>query len=165
MAAEQRVLRQHQTLRTDCVIRRGEPAVPDQRHPLVQRAARAHHLVEPPQVIVAPLVGGREGTALIVARLRAGESLGAGRDQRGHSAGDAEPRQGLGLPGSRPEPGTPQEPLGLLDAEAAVVDRELHPTDCGACEAIRLGVGATGYATLTTCLHVGPGIGQGFTFT
>ena len=61
--AQQRVLAQHQLLR-DAGLRGREPVVPDERHPLDERRLRAHHPVQPPQVVVAPRVLGRERPAV-----------------------------------------------------------------------------------------------------
>ena len=60
--AQQRVLAQHQLLR-DAGLRGREPVVPHERHPLDERRLRAHHPVQPPQVVVAPRVLGREPAA------------------------------------------------------------------------------------------------------
>ena len=54
------VLREHQLLRADAVVRGREPVVPDEGHPLDERAVRAHHPVEPPEVVVAVGVCGSE---------------------------------------------------------------------------------------------------------
>ena len=56
-AAQQPVLPQHQRLRADAVVRRGEPVVPDQGHALDERPVRPHHAVEPPELVVTPGVG------------------------------------------------------------------------------------------------------------
>ena len=68
-AAEHVVLPDHQTLRADGLVRGREPVVPDERHPLRQGAARAHHAVEPPEVVVAELVEREEAAAVDLRRL------------------------------------------------------------------------------------------------
>ena len=82
VVAEELVLIQHQPLRVDAAVRGREPVVPDERHPLDERARRAHHPVEPPDVVVAPRVVGRERSSLLVLRRGADEPLGAGMGQR-----------------------------------------------------------------------------------
>ena len=56
-----------------------EPVVEDERHPLDQRLVGADHPVEPPEVVVAPDVGGGERVAVFVGRRRAAEDGGAAR--------------------------------------------------------------------------------------
>ena len=55
--AEELVLAE-QEVRLHAVARRREPVLPDEGHPLDERPPSAHHAVEPPEVVVAPLVGG-----------------------------------------------------------------------------------------------------------
>ena len=104
---------EHQLLRADAVGRGGEPVVPDERHPLDERARGADHPVEPPEVVVAPGVVGRERAALVVVRRRADErsraaaASASGRRRRAR----ARERRRLALPG--PEAGTPEQALGL----------------------------------------------------
>ena len=55
---------EHQALVADARVGRREPVVPDECHPLDERTRGPHHLVEPPAVVVAPRIGGRERAAL-----------------------------------------------------------------------------------------------------
>ena len=96
-AAQQLVLVQHQLLRADAVERGREPVVPDEGHPLDERAGRPHHPVEPPEVVVTPGVGRREPAALVVARLGADELLATRPGQRVDGAVEPELRQRRGL--------------------------------------------------------------------
>ena len=50
--AKKLVLVQHQLLGADAEIGGRKPAVPDQRHPLDERGRRAHHAVEPPEMVM-----------------------------------------------------------------------------------------------------------------
>ena len=70
VAAEELVLVEHQALLADAVVGGGEPVVPDQRHALDQRLVGADHAVEPPEVVVAPGVVGRERAAVVVGAAR-----------------------------------------------------------------------------------------------
>ena len=63
---QRRVLVEHQLLVAHLVVARGEPVVPDQRHPLHELLVRPHHAVEPPAMVVAPGVRGRERVAVVV---------------------------------------------------------------------------------------------------
>ena len=122
-AAEERVLLEHQALLAHSVVRGREPVVPDERHPLHERLARAHHPVEPPQVVVS--VGVRRGqrVAVAVGRLGAGERRLADRPgECSDRAVQPQRREQLGVSGRGAEAGAPQEPLGLADAERAGVD-------------------------------------------
>ena len=122
---EQLVLLEHQALLADAVVRGREPVVPDECHALDERLVRAHHPVEPPQVVVAPGVLRGERVAVAVGRRQAGERRRArGPRQRRDRAVQPHGRQRLGVPGRRPEPGSPQQPLRLADAERAGVDRD-----------------------------------------
>ena len=121
--AEQLVLLEHQLLAADAVVGRREPVVPDERHPLDERAARAHHAVEPPGVIVAPRRVRRQRMALVVVRLRADEPLEARVDEGVHGAGEPELRERLGLALARAEAGAPEQTLGLGLSERTTIDR------------------------------------------
>jgi hypothetical protein len=96
--------------------------VPDECHPLDERPVRAHHPVEPPEVVVTPGVRGRERAALVVVGTWAGEALLGWPRQREDQAVEPELGQAGGLPAPRPEAGTPKQPLGLLGAERPLVD-------------------------------------------
>jgi hypothetical protein len=128
VAAEQRVLAQHQLLRAHALLRGGEPVVPDERHALDERPARAHHAVEPPEVVVAPGVGGGERASLRVAGRRADEALAAGPGQRQDRAVETERGELLRLSLARPEARTPEQALGLGAAERTTVGSEAR---CG----------------------------------
>ena len=121
-AAEELVLAQHQLRRPDAVARGGEPVVPDERHPLVQRLRRAHHPVEPPELVVAPAVVRRELVPAVVVRPRALQPVAAGAHEGMHRALEPELGEALGLARSRAETGTPEQALGLRLAEVATVD-------------------------------------------
>jgi hypothetical protein len=71
--AEEVGLVDHLLLFGDPVERGREPVVEDQRHPLDQRLVAADHAVEPPEVVVAPGVGGGDRVAVVVDRGRAVE--------------------------------------------------------------------------------------------
>ena len=73
--AEQLVLVQHQPLRADPVVGGREPVVPHERHALDQRPVGPDHAVEPPQVVVAPGVGGRQRAAVVVLGRGSGQLL------------------------------------------------------------------------------------------
>ena len=68
--AEELVLVEHELLRADAVVRGREPVVPDEGHPLDELLVRAHHAVEPPEVVVPPASRGASGAPL--------SSVGAG---------------------------------------------------------------------------------------
>jgi hypothetical protein len=121
-AAEELVLVQHQTLRADAAVRGREPVVPDQRHPLHERPRRPHHPVEPPEMVVAPGVEGRERAALVVVRPVTHEVLPAGVRQRVDGTFEAEAGEGACLTRPGPEPGTPEQPLRLRDSERTPPD-------------------------------------------
>ena len=70
--AEEVGLVDHLLLFGDAVDRGREPVVEDQRHPLDQRLVGADHAVEPPEVVVAPGVGGGDRVAVVVDRRRPG---------------------------------------------------------------------------------------------
>lgn len=67
VAAQKSVLGEHQLLRADACVRRGEPVVPDECHALHERTAGSDHPVEPPELIMPPGVRWREWTPLVVA--------------------------------------------------------------------------------------------------
>jgi hypothetical protein len=119
---EEPVLVQHQPRRPDAVPRGCEPVVPDERHALVQRLRRPDHAVEPPQLVVAPAVEGREGAAVAVVRPRALQPVAAGPRERVHGTLEPEPGQPLGLAAARAEAGAPEEALGLRLAERSAVN-------------------------------------------
>ena len=121
VAAEELVLVEHQPLRADALVRGREPVVPDERHPLDQRARGPHHPVEPPEVVLAPGVVRVERMALVVVGRGPDELLGAGVDERGDRA--VEPLRGerRGLARPRAEAGAPEQPLGLRLSERALV--------------------------------------------
>ena len=131
VAAEQLVLLDHQLLAADAFVRRREPVVPDERHPLDERAARAHHPVEPPAVILAPGVVRREWMALVVVRLRPDELLPARVAERVHGTLEAELRERLRLARPRPEARAPEQPLGVRRIEAPPEDRQRHRLSFG----------------------------------
>ncbi len=119
---EELVLVQHQPLRADAVVRGREPVVPDQRHPLDERARGSHHPVEPPDVVVAPGVEGCERPALLVVRPVAHEMLAARMRQLVDGAFEPETSELLRFTGSRPEAGAPKQPLGLGGSERSAPD-------------------------------------------
>ena len=104
-----------------------EPVMPGQRHPLDQRLIGADHPVEPPEQIVAPRIGGRQGQAVIAMRLRALETrLAVRAGQRVNGPAQALARELRRLAGRRPEAGTPKQALGLLGTEAASIGGDGH---------------------------------------
>ena len=107
------------------VVRGREPVVEDQGHPLDQGVVGADHPVEPPEVVVAPGVGGGDRVAVAVDRRRPvehGRALGAG--QRVDRGLHPLLRQRLRLTGPRPEPGPVEQPGRLEAAEWPAVDLE-----------------------------------------
>jgi hypothetical protein len=74
-------------------------------------------------MVVAPGVSWSERATLAVVRLRPDEALLTGVGQRMDGGVEALPRERLGLALARPEAGTPEEPFGLLGAEASFVNR------------------------------------------
>ena len=122
--AQQRVLAQHQPL-GDARLRGREPVVPDERHPLDQRRLRAHHAIEPPQVIVAPRVARRERRT-IGARRRPDQPRRSRPRQRLDSATQPQLGQLRRLTRRRPETRTPQQPRRLLFTERPPIDRNPH---------------------------------------
>ena len=123
---EEVVLADHQPRRPDPVAGGREPVVPDERHPLSERPARAHHPVEPPELVVAPGVVRGERMAVVVVRLRAPEALAARVGQLVDGAFEPQLRELLGLTRARAEAGAPKEPLGLRLAEAPSIHRDGH---------------------------------------
>ena len=122
LLAEERVLVEHPLLRADAGVRGREPVVPDERHPLDELLVRAHHAVEPPEVVVAPGVLGGERLAVVGRRGAAAEPrLGRMEEVVDRAlqplAGDARR-----LAGPRAEAGTPKQALGLFPPEPAVVN-------------------------------------------
>ncbi len=120
--AEELVLIEHQPLRADAVVGGREPVVPDERHALDERPARAHHAVEPPEVVVTPRVIGRERALVVVHGSGADEALARRARQRTDGALKAELRESFSLTWARPEAGTPEQPLGLSGPECAPID-------------------------------------------
>ena len=104
--------------------------MPDKGHPLDERAGRPHHPVEPPEVVVAPGVAGREPPAPVVAGSGPDEPLSARPDQRMDGVAEPELRERLGLAGPRPEAGTPEQALSVLAPERALIDGNPHPERC-----------------------------------
>ncbi len=123
------VLRHHQLLRADTRVRRGEPVVPVERHPLDQRPARAHHPVEPPEVVVAVGVAGGEPVALLVARRRPDPLLARRAGQREHGCVEPELCELRGLAAARAEAGTPEQALRLGHAEGTAVPGDRRHAD------------------------------------
>ena len=124
-AAEHVVLADHQALRADRLVRGREPVVPDERHPLGQRTARAHHAVEPPEVVVAELVE-REEAAAVDLRRPADEVVGAGREELRDGAVEAPRGERAVLAGPRAESRAPEESLGLCGTKGTRVDGQRH---------------------------------------
>jgi hypothetical protein len=129
VGTEEIVLLEHQLLRADAGIRGREPVVPDEGHALDEWAARAHHAVEPPEVIVAPGVVRREPVVVLVDGRGADEALAARAGQRADGAGEALPCESLLLARPRPKAGTPEQALGLCRAEVPSIDRN----SCSGC--------------------------------
>jgi hypothetical protein len=124
--AEELVLADHQPGVAD-VLRGGEPVVPDERHALGEGAARAHHPVEPPELVVSPCIERRERVTVVVVRLGASETFAARVRQLVDGAVEPELREPLGLARPWPETGTPEQALGLRLTEVPSVDGDGHP--------------------------------------
>ena len=120
VTAEELVLVHHQPLGADAVVRGGEPVVPDQRHPLDKRPRGSHHLVEPPDMVVAPGVERCERTALVVVRPGTDEVLLAGMRQLVDGAFEPETSKRARLTGPRAEAGAPKQTLRFRNAELPV---------------------------------------------
>ena len=103
-------------------VRGREPVVPDERHALDERAVRANHAVEPPEVVVAPRVDRRDRVAVVVDGLRPDQAVARRMGQRVDGAVEALLREPLLLSRARAETGTPEQPFGLFRAEVASVD-------------------------------------------
>ena len=101
--------------------------MPDERHPLDERAGGADHPVEPPEVIVAPGIGRSERPALVVTWRRADELLAARMCQRADSAVEAELRHCCDLALAGAEARTPEQALGLHLPKGPLVDGNAHP--------------------------------------
>ena len=129
-APEHVVLADHQALRTDGLVRRREPVVPDERHPLRQRTARPHHPVEPPQVVVAELVEREQPPAVDLRRLT-DQVVRAGREQMGDGAVEAAGGERPFLARSRAKAGTPEKPLGLGRSKTTRIHGRRHSTIVG----------------------------------
>jgi hypothetical protein len=119
LAAEESVLAEHEPLGRGVLDGR-EPVVPDERHALHERPVGADHPVEPPEMVVAPLLGRPERLA-VDPRARTAQALRRRPDQRQDRASQALARQGVGLPWARAEARTPEQALGLGAAEATAV--------------------------------------------
>ena len=119
--AHEPVLVQHPLLRADPVVRGREPVVPDERHPLDQLLVRAHHAIEPPEVVVPPGVARRERSAVAVGGRLAHEADARRVDQLVDRPRESLAGDGRRLARLRPEAGPPKQSLGLLLAERAVV--------------------------------------------
>ena len=122
VTAQEAVLPEHQARVADPDVRRGEPVVPDEGHPLDERPVRPHHPVEPPEVVVAVGVLRGEPVPFVVARRGPGQADVGRMQEPVHGAVEPEPCDPPRLTPSRPESRAPQEPLGLGSAEAALVD-------------------------------------------
>ena len=133
VAPEELVLVDHPLLRDSADALGREPVVPHQRHAFDERARRANHAIQPPHVVVAVDVERCDRTALRVARLRPDEPVGAGTGQRADCAAEALLRESCDVPLARPEPGPPQQPLGLGGAEGTAIDgNRRHDPFCSA---------------------------------
>ena len=121
-AAEELVLAEHQGRLADAVVRGREPVVPDERHALDERGAGAHHPVEPPEVVVAPLLARLERIPVVVVGLGAREPRDGRARQRADRAFESLRCELGGLPGAGPEAGAPEEALRLHRPEASSVD-------------------------------------------
>ncbi len=102
-----RFSRQHQRR---VLLAGGEVVVPEERHLLDQRAVAADHPVDPPELVMAPLVG-RVERALVDPRLRTVQSRAAGRpvDDPVERRAAAAAGPGARLGGGRAEAGAPEE--------------------------------------------------------
>ena len=141
VAPEHLVLGEHQLLVAHAVVRGCEPVVPDERHALDERLARADHPVEEPEVVVAVAVERldrddrvRVELVCLVDRRRAGEGRHPLRPgERRH--GPVQPHRGqqLGVARRRAEARSPEQALCLTDAEGAGVDRNRRAELEGRC--------------------------------
>ncbi len=128
---EQSVLLQHQRLRIDVRHRRRKPVVPEQRHPLNQGLVRAHHPVQPPEVVVSVEVIRRQRIPVLVVRLRPAEKASpTGRVSDSTALRRPSLESLPGAPRRGPKAGPPQQPLGLPGAEPALIRsyRKSHPS-------------------------------------
>ena len=127
-APEHVVLADHQPLRADGLVRGREPVVPDERHPLGQRPARAHHPVEPPQVVVPELVE-REQPAAVDLRRLPDQVVRPGREQMRDGAVEAACGERSLLARSGAEARAPEEPFGFSRSKMTRVDGQRHATN------------------------------------
>lgn len=97
--------------------------MPDKRHPLDERLARAHHAVEPPQMVVPQLVEGNEPVLVDQRRPADQRVLGRGSDETLDRSIEAEPRQRNVLAAARTEAGAPEQALGLAPTELSAIHR------------------------------------------
>jgi hypothetical protein len=99
--------------------------VPDEGHALDELLVRAHHPVEPPEVVVSPRVARRERLAAV--RSRGGADQPRPRRMQEIVDGLLEPfaRDVPCLARLRPKAGPPEQPFGLLLPEGTVVDRNV----------------------------------------
>ena len=104
MSAEEGVLIQHQAAGPDPWFEVANQSCQTKRHPLDQRRIRAHHPIEPPEVIVARGVVRRDRKVLVVSGRRPGESLRRRTRQREHSAMEAFGCKPGRLPDRGPKP-------------------------------------------------------------
>ena len=108
VAAQGAVLGQHQRR---VLLAGGEVVVPEERELLLQRARRAHHLVEPPDRVVAPRVHGVELLAVLELRRRdAGQGRRAAVHQPADRGGLAAPRPVARFARRGAEAGSPEQP-------------------------------------------------------
>src|SRR6185503_12833128 len=91
--------------------------------PLGERATRANHPVEPPQLLVAPGVVRGERVAVVIVRLGAAQALASRVGQRVDCVLEPLLGEPLGLAGPGAETGAPEEALGLRLAERSTVNR------------------------------------------
>jgi hypothetical protein len=99
------------------------------------------------EVVVPVGVSRRERAALVVARLRAAQALAARVRQGADGGVEALAGEAVGLARARPEPRTPEEPLGLGSSELTSVDGGDHRAPESAVAASRVsanGVRRTG---------------------
>ena len=113
------VLAQHQPLR-GAVDRGRKPAVPDERHPLLQRLVGADHAVEPPAVVIAPHLRGVQGTSAGAVGRAAGQPCRTRwTGERGNGAVEAQRLQTGHITRARAKARPPQQPGRIRGAETA----------------------------------------------
>ena len=122
--AEQVVLFEHPLLVVDLFVGVREPVVPDVGHPLHQRLIGADHAVQPPAVVVTPVVGRLQRFPFFVVRFGPVQDGGPRRPREAEDdllQGLTDER--LGLARRRPEAGPPQQPPGPGEGERVFDDR------------------------------------------